>query len=98
MSALEDIIYPVVEVFQGTQREFKKDPNTALFGFDASLDSVALITFITGVEEQVRATTARTIRLVTPETLALDPSPFQTLGSLAAYLDKQLENGRGVRA
>jgi acyl carrier protein len=98
MSALEDIIYPVVEVFQGTQREFKKNPNTALFGFDAALDSVALITFITGVEEQVRATTARTIRLVTPETLALDPSPFQTLGSLAAYLDKQLENGRGARA
>jgi hypothetical protein len=95
MSALEDIIYPVVEVFQGTQREFKKDPRTVLFGLDAVLDSVALITFITGVEEQVRATTSKTIRLVTPETLALDPSPFQTLGSLAAYLDKQLENGRG---
>jgi acyl carrier protein len=94
MNALEDIIYPVVEVFQGTQGEFKKNPNTVLFGLNAALDSIALITFITGVEEQVRATTAQTIRIVTPETLALDPSPFQTLGSLAAYVDKQLENGR----
>ena len=98
MNALEDIVYPVVEVFQQTQREFKKDPHTVLFGFDAPLDSIALITFITGVEEQVKATTTKTIRIITPEALALEPSPFQTLGSLAAYLDKQLENNLGEHA
>jgi len=98
MNALEDIVYPVVEIFQQTQREFKKDPHTVLFGFDAPLDSIALITFITGVEEQVKATTAKAISIITPETLALEPSPFQTLGSLAAYLDKELENNRGEHA
>lgn len=98
MHALEEIIYPVVDVLQGTRGEFKKDPDTVLFGLDASLDSIALITFITGVEEQTRVLTGKTIRIITPETLSMDPSPFQTLGSLAAYLDQQLQDGRAQQA
>ena len=94
MHALEEIIYPVVDVLQGTKVELRKDPDTVLFGLDASLDSIALMTFITGIEEQVRATTGKSIRLIAPETLAMEPSPFQTLGSLAAYLDKRLQDGR----
>jgi acyl carrier protein len=97
MHALEEIIYPVVDVLQGTRSELKKDPDTVLFGLDATVDSIALITLVTGVEEQVRATTGKGIRLVTPETLAMEPSPFRTLGSLAAYLDKQLQDGIAVQ-
>ena len=98
MHALEDIIYPVIDVLDEARSGLGKNPDTVLFGLDASLDSIALITFITGVEEQTRATTGKTIRIITPETLAMDPSPFQTLGSLAGYLDKQLQDGRAAQS
>jgi acyl carrier protein len=93
MHALEEIIYPVVDVLQGTKNELKKDPDTVLFGLDATLDSTALISFITGVEEQVRLKTGKGMRLITPETLVMEPNPFETLGSLAVFLDKRLQDG-----
>ena len=97
MHALEEIIYPVIDVLQGTGSELVKDPRTVLFGLDASLDSILLVTFLTGIEEQVQARTGKKLRLITPEMLAIEPSPFQTLGSLAAYLDKQLQDGRAAQ-
>jgi hypothetical protein len=99
MNTLEAIIYPVVDVIEGTLapgHEFHKDPQTILFGLDAPLDSVSLLTFITGVEEQAQIVTGRDIKLLTPEVMALEESPFRSLGSLAAYLDDVLERDGGM--
>jgi acyl carrier protein len=98
MSALEDIIYPVIDVLPGTNANLPKHPDTVLFGLDAPLDSMALITFIMGVEEQTQTATGQEIHIMTPETLDMEPSPFQTLGSLANYIDQQLQTRPAVQA
>lgn len=94
MSALEEIIYPVIDVLPGTQSSLPKHPDTLLFGLDAALDSMALINFIMGVEEQTHTATGQELNIMTPETLEMEPSPFKTLGSLAGYIDRQLQNRR----
>jgi hypothetical protein len=99
MDTLESIIYPVVDALEGTLtagHEFRKNPETILFGLDAPLDSVSLLTFITGVEEQFQNITGNTIQLLTPETMALDESPFRSLGSLAAYLNQVIQRNGGA--
>ena len=98
MSALEDIIYPVIDVLPGTQASLEKHPDTVLFGLDAPLDSMALITFIMGVEEQTHTATGQEIHIMTPETLDMNPSPFNTLGSLAGYIDQQLQDRRAIQS
>jgi acyl carrier protein len=89
MKALEDIIYPVVEVMHGQQSSLTKDPKTILFGFDAAMDSIALITFLAAVEERVHALTGKNIPL-TLDSIEAEENPFDTLGSLAEYLDRRL--------
>ena len=100
MNTLDEIIYPVVDAMEGAltpEHAFRKDPQTILFGFDAVLDSVSLLTFITGVEEQFQGVTGQKVQLMTPETMALEESPFHSLGSLAAYLDGILNREAPVR-
>jgi acyl carrier protein len=92
MRALEDILYPVVDIMATQHSGLKKDAKTVLFGMDAALDSIALMTFIAAVEQQTQAVSGKTVQIVTPEALAMDESPFATLGSLAAYLDQRLTN------
>jgi hypothetical protein len=91
MSSLEEIVYPVVDLMQHQQKPFKKDPNTVLFGADAVLDSVGLLTFLAAVEEQTQAVTGKAIP-VNLDTIELDDNPLDTLGSLGAYLDRQRAN------
>ena len=101
MNTLDEIIYPVVDAMEGAltpEHAFRKDPQTILFGFDAALDSVSLLTFITGVEEQFQSVTGQKVQLMTPETMALEESPFQSLGSLAAYLDGILNREATARS
>lgn len=94
MNTLETILYPVVDLIKGLSAEtsgMAKSPDMALFGADAALDSVALLNFITATEEQITSVTGKKVALVTPRALSTRESPFRTLGSLAAYIDEQLQ-------
>jgi len=101
MNTLETILYPIVDLMTGASAdasELAKRPETRLFGVDAVLDSVGLLNFITAAEEQITSVTGRKISLVTPRALAARESPFRTLGTLAAYIDEQLQTGPGAVA
>jgi hypothetical protein len=101
MNTLETILYPIVDLMTGASadaNELEKRPETRLFGVDAVLDSVGLLNFITAAEEQITSVTGRKITLVTPRALAARESPFRTLGTLAAYIDEQLQTGSGAGA
>jgi acyl carrier protein len=91
MSSLEEIVYPVVDLMQNEHKALKKDPKTPLFGVDAVLDSLQLLTFIAAVEEQAQTLTGKPIP-VNLDIIDSDDHALDTLGTLAAYLDRQRAN------
>ena len=82
MGSLEDILYPAAELVG-----VPKDPETRLFGIDAQIDSLALLSFVTAAEERYQDLIGTPISLVNPKVLSIRPNPFRTLGALARYLD-----------
>jgi acyl carrier protein len=61
-------------------------PRTRLFGADAELDSLALVSVIVDVEEAVSAASGRTVRLTDDRAMSRDVSPFTDVESLTAYV------------
>jgi hypothetical protein len=46
------------------------------------------VNFIVIVEERFQKVTGRSLSLMSPEVMVMEESPFRTLGSLAAYIDR----------
>jgi acyl carrier protein len=82
MGSLADILYPAAELVG-----IPKAAETRLFGIDAQVDSIDLLSFVTAVEERYQDLTGTRISLVNPKVLSIRPNPFRTLGTLAQYLD-----------
>ncbi len=59
--------------------------NTVLFGSEGVLDSVALVSFILDVEENIRARTGVSITLADDRAMSQSHSPFRRVSSLADY-------------
>ena len=90
---LENLIYPVVEEFSQSLPKstcFLKDPDTVVFGSEAALDSLSMISFIVALEERIEFETGITVRLVNEKAMSMRNSPFRTLNSLAIYIDELL--------
>lgn len=91
MNSLEQIVYPAVDVVNGAlppSEGLKKEPGSVLFGLEGGLDSINLVNFIVIVEERFQKVTGRSLSLMSPEVMVMEESPFRTLGSLAAYIDR----------
>ncbi len=72
-----------------------KSPDVALIGQDARLDSLGLVNLIVLVEEKIQEQFGVGITLVDERAMSLSKSPFRTLGSLAEFVEEQLnEHGR----
>lgn len=65
-------------------------PQTRLFGADAELDSLALVSVIVDVEEAVSAASGRTIALTDDRAMGQEVSPFSDVQTLTAYVVKLL--------
>jgi acyl carrier protein len=61
-----------------------------LLGGESPLDSLALVTFLVSVEEQIEAESSQTIRLVDERAMSRRESPFRTLGSLAEHISEEM--------
>ena len=61
-------------------------PNTRLFGADAELDSLALVSVIVDVEEAVSQASGRTIALTDDRAMSREVSPFTDVQALTAYV------------
>jgi acyl carrier protein len=61
-------------------------PNTRLFGADAELDSLALVSVIVDVEEAVSNASGRTISLTDDRAMSQEVSPFTDVAALTAYI------------
>jgi acyl carrier protein len=65
-------------------------PDTKLFGPEASLDSLSLVSVIVDVEAGVADTFGRAVSLTDDEAMSQPVSPFSTVSTLADYIGKVL--------
>ncbi len=68
----------------------EKSPKTVLFGESGTLDSLGLINLIVATEEAIERDFEKTITLADDRALSQKVSPFQTVETLAAYIETLL--------
>ncbi len=64
------------------------DASTALIGPTAVIDSILLVSFLLSVEEVWNSRSEKKIRIISDRALSEKSSPFQSISTLAAYLQK----------
>ena len=78
----------------GPDERLDKSPDVALIGTDARLDSLGLVNLIVLVEEKIQQGFGVGITLVDERAMSQSKSPFRTLGSLAEFVEEQLNEHR----
>jgi len=73
------------------ERQLERSKETVLFGRDGKLDSLGLVNLIVAVEENLEDEFERAIVLVDDRAMSQENSPFQTIGSLADYIVRLLQ-------
>jgi len=66
-----------------------KEPGTFLLKSDG-IDSLDLVNLVVGIEEYIENKTGEVVVLVNESTMAAKNNPFETIGSLAAYIESIL--------
>lgn len=89
-----DIIFSALRSLNSERSDGEQIPvteATKLFGPDASLDSLSLVSIIVDVESGVSDRFAKAISLTDDEAMSQAVSPFSTVDTLADYIVKVLE-------
>ncbi len=68
----------------------KKAPETPLLGNSASVDSLVLVNLVVAIEEAIMDDTGKVVTLITEDSMTQESSPFDSVQSLADYVDKRL--------
>ncbi|MHA1598178.1 MAG: acyl carrier protein [Alphaproteobacteria bacterium] len=84
-----DIIYTAIDELnaQSDDAPIAKDPDTRLFGADGGIDSLALVNLVVALEQNIEDKLGKTVVLVHEDVMAMENNPFNTVASLADYLD-----------
>lgn len=69
-----------------TDGQIPLSPQTALFGIDAAIDSLGLVSLIVDVETAVSERLGRQITLTDDRAMSRDVMPFATVGTLSKYV------------
>ncbi len=72
----------------------RADASTRLFGENASLDSIGLVTLIADLEEDVRVAVGVTVNLADEKAMSRLTSPFRRADLLAAHLAELVRAAR----
>ena len=64
---------------------------TVLFGGEATLDSLGLVTLVAAVEARLQDKTGNDILLVNEDAMSRSRSPFRTVGTLIEYALERLK-------
>ncbi len=67
---------------------------TKLFGRDAPLDSLALVSLIAAVETSLREHCHKDIMLVNEDAMSRSRSPFRTVGTLCDYINELIASSQ----
>ena len=94
VDAINSAVDDLNEILDADER-LGKSPDEALIGKNAKLDSLGLVNLIVLVEEKIQQKFGVGITLVDERAMSQSKSPFRTLGSLAEFVEEQLnEHGR----
>ena len=80
---------------QGAEAPADMGPDTRLFGKDGLLDSMALVSLVMALEQEIADRFGAQVALADEKALSQKSSPFRTLGSLAAYASGEIGVARG---
>lgn len=92
MNVLDEILYPAVQEAQRSipaASALEPRSDAVLFG-DGGLDSMGLVQFIIIVEERLQDQAGVELTLASDKAMSRRSSPFQTLGTLAEYIEECL--------
>ncbi|MDP2007022.1 MAG: hypothetical protein Q8K45_15200 [Rubrivivax sp.] len=95
-AAVIEIIYRALRNLNEELEEDKRVAlavDTCLFGPDALLDSLSLVSVIVDVETAVADELGRTVSLTDDTAMNQEVSPFSNVTTLADYIVKQLAQG-----
>lgn len=67
------------------------DSNTKIFGGNGALDSLALVSFITDIEDHISNEYGKEIVLADEKAMSAKTSPFRSVQSLTTYIESLLE-------
>lgn len=80
---------------QGLEAPAGLGPDTRLFGKDGLLDSMALVSLVMTLEQEIAEQFGAEIALADEKALSQKHSPFRTIGSLVSYANGEIEAARG---
>lgn len=92
----EKIEYQIIECLkelnEELENEFLNNPTkeTKLYGGSGALDSLALVSFITDLEERISDEFEKDIVLADEKAMSQRTSPFRNVESLTLYIEKLL--------
>lgn len=88
------IIETLVELNEELENESLGNPSskTKLYGANGGLDSLALVSFITDLEEKISDEFEKEIILADEKAMSAKTSPFRNVESLTLYIKSLLEN------
>ena len=88
------IVEALVELNEELENENLNNPTseTKLYGGSGALDSLALVSLITDLEERISDEFEKDIILADEKAMSAKTSPFRNIESLTSYIKSLLEN------
>lgn len=88
------IIKTLLELNEELENESLENPNskTKLYGTSTGMDSLALVSFITDLEEKISDEFNKEIILADEKAMSAKTSPFRNVETLTLYIKNLLEN------
>ena len=80
---------------QGGEAPGELNSDTRLYGKDGLLDSMALVSLVMSLEQEIADQFGADISLADDKALSQKHSPFRTIGSLVSYASGEIEAVRG---
>ena len=65
-------------------------PELVIFGEGSEFDSLTLVRFVIGIQEQILELTDKIVVLATPQAMSRSKSPFKNVTTLAEYIEELL--------
>ena len=91
MNIIEEIIYPVLQEYQENEGlNIELSPELFIFVEGSEFDSLTLVRFVIGIQEQILELTDKIVVLATPQAMSRSKSPFKNVTTLAEYIEELL--------